>query len=281
MAVKPKGKVTVTPETVKAAKAANAAKSSSTSLARANAQLPTNYQEQMAAEVAALGTRLAAPTGKAIQVTQSKQFRFPDETKVDSFKGVIVGFVSTNAYYEGDFDKDNIVPPNCFAIGVVKNDELMRSENSPDPQPEDGGMACANCWANQWKSAAKGNGKACKNGIKLAILCADGEVRPMSLSSTALKPFGEYVRDVAMAFNKPPFGVMTEFTFAESDYSSVRCGDAIELNDKQLAEVMMLRDDAMAMLQTEPDVSEFEEKVVAKRAKPQGKAAAKSVGKRA
>lgn len=268
-------KVKVTPATVKAAKA-------STAVARAKVSLPANAADILAADVAALGTKLAAPTGKSIQVTQSKQFRFPDGATVDSFKGVIVGFVSQNAYYEGDFDRDNIVPPNCFAIGVVKNDDLERSDASPDPQPEDGGSECKGCWANQWKSAAKGNGKACKNSIKLAVLCDDGEVRPLALSSTALKPFGEYVREVVQAFSVAPYGVLTEFSFGASDYSSVRCGNPIKLNDDQLAHSLMARDDAMAMLLTEPDCSEFEEKVVAARAKPaKGKAAAKSTGKRA
>lgn len=250
-----------------------------TSIAKAKLNLPANAKERMAADVAALGNKLAAPTGKAILVTQSKEFRFPDGTTVKSFKGVIVGFVSHNAYYEGDFDRDNIVPPNCFAIGVVKNDDLERSDNSPDPQPEDGGHACKNCWANQWKSAAKGNGKACKNSIKLAILCADGEVRPMGISSTALKPFGEYVREIVQAFGIAPYGVMTEFTFAPSDFSSVRCGNPLKLNEDQLAQVFAVQDDAMAMISVEPDVSEFEEKVVAVRDKPKGKAAAKTPAK--
>lgn len=275
MATKPAGKkVPVTPDTVKAAK---------TAVARAKIQLPVNAADIMAADVAALGGKLAAPSGKAIQVTQSKEFRFPDTSKVASFKGVIVGFVSTNAYYEGEFDRDNIVPPNCFAIGVVKNDDLERSANSPDPQPEGNGTDCKDCWANQWKSAAKGGGKACKNGIKLAIMCDDGEVRPMSLSSTAIKPFGVYVREVVQAFGVAPYGVLTEFSFDSSDYSSVRCGNPLKLNDDQLAHALMARDDAMSMLSTEPDVSEFEEKVVAMRAKPaKGKvAAAKPAGKRA
>lgn len=270
-------KVPVTPATVKAAKAAKAG----TAVARAKVQLPVNAADIMAADVAALAGKLAAPTGKSIQVTQSKQFRFPDDSKVDSFKGIIVAFVSHNAYYEGDFDPKNIVPPNCFAIGVVKNDDLDRSDNSPDPQPEGGAMECKDCWANQWKSAAKGNGKACKNGIKLAVMCADGEVRPLGLSSTALKPFGEYVRNIVQGFSVAPYGVMTEFSFDSSDFSSVRCGNPIKLNDDQLAQVLMAREDALAMLLTEPDCSEFEAKVVAMRAKPaKGKAAATS-GKRA
>lgn len=245
-------------------------------VARAQVALPANARALMDADVAALASKLAAPTGKAIQVTQSKQFRFPDGNTVSDFRGIIVGFVSQNAYYEGDFDRDNIVPPNCFAIGVTKNDELERSENSPDPQPEDGAMDCKSCWANQWKSATKGDGKACKNSIKIAVLCDDGDVRPLNISSTALKPFGEYVRQVVQAFGVAPYGVMTEFGFAASDYSSVRCSNPLKLNDEQLAQVFSLRDDAMAMLMAEPDVSEFEEKVVAARAKPvKGKATSK------
>lgn len=248
----------------------------STAVAAPKAQLPANYQDQLAADAAALATQLAAPSGKAIQVTQSKQFRFPDGTSVDKFKGIIVAFVSSNAYYEGDFDRDNIVPPNCFAIGVVKNDDLEASRNSPDPQNPDDGGACKTCWANQWKSASKGNGKACKNSIKLAVLCDDGEIRPMSLSSTALKPFGEYARDVFQAFRVPPYGVLTEFTFdPKSDFSSVRCGNPVPLNEEQLAQVLMSKDDAVAMISSEPDVSEFDEKVAALRDKPKGKANAK------
>jgi hypothetical protein len=270
-------KVPVTPATIKAAKAAKAG----TSVARAKVQLPVDAAAIIAADVAKLQSQLAAPTGKAISVTQSKQFRFPDGTTVDKFKGIIVGFVSHNAYYENDYDPKNMVPPNCFAIGVVKNDDLDRSSASPDPQPENGGTECKDCWANQWKSAAKGNGKACKNSIKLAVMCDDGEVRPLGISSTALKAFGEYVRSVVQAFSVAPYGVMTEFSFDSSDYSSVRCGNPLKLNDDQLAQVLMSRDDAMAMLATEPDCSEFEAKVVAMRAKPvKGKAAA-ATGKRA
>ncbi len=247
-----------------------------TAVAMPKAQLPANYTDTVAADVAALAQKLAAPSGKAISPMLSKEFKFPDESKHDTFRGIILAFASHNAYYEKEYDKDNIVPPNCFAIGLVKNDDLERSENSPDPQPEDGGTECKTCWANQWKSAPKGNGKACKNSIKLAILCEDGEVRPLGLSSTALKPFGEYVREIVQAFGVPPYGVMTEFGFdMKSEYASVRCGNPIKLNDDQLAHVLSIKQDATEMILVEPDVSEFEEKVVAARGKPVGKAASK------
>lgn len=249
-----------------------------TEVGAVKAQLPANFQEQMAAEVAALAGKLAAPSGKAIQVTQSKKFRMTiadEQVEVDTFKGIILDFVSLNAYYEGNFDPKNIVPPNCFAIGTVKNDSLVSSENSPDPQNDVGG-ACGDCWANQWKSAAIGNGKACKNTLKLAVLCSDGEIRPLSISSTGLKAFGEYVGSVVSAFGVAPYGVMTTFSFdPKSEFSSVRCGNPLRLNEEQLALAFSRKADGHAMISAEPDVSEFEEKVVAAREKPKGKAAGK------
>jgi hypothetical protein len=252
-----------------------------TAVVRAKVSLPANATQMAMEEVEKLKMKLAAPAGKSILVSQSKEFKFPnpDIGTVKSFFGVIVGFTSLNTYYEGAFDRDNIVPPNCFAVGEVKNDDLVASKNSPDPQNTDGGGACSSCWANQWKSAAKGNGKACGNKIKLAILCSDGEVRPMTISSTALRPFGDYVRDVVQAHSLPPYGVMTEFTFADSDFSSVRCGNSTKLDNEQLALVLSLRDSAMQMIAVEPDVSEFEAKVVAAREQPRGKSAVKAKAK--
>ena len=171
-------------------------------------------------------------------------------------------------------DRDNIVPPNCFAVGVVKNDDLIASEKSPDPQNAEDGGACATCWANQWKSAPKGNGKACKTASSWQSCCHDGEVRPMGLSATALKPFGDYVREIVETYGKAPSAVLTEFSFADSDWSSVRCGNAMLLDDDQRA-LVSKKDEALAILLQEPDTSEFEEKVVAKRDKPKaGKKAA-------
>ncbi len=252
--------------------------SPATAIALPKATLPANYEDQMAADVAALSKQLAVSAGKSVQVTQAKKFRYTmddEQIEVDTFKGVIVAFVAHNAYYEGAYNKDNVVPPNCFAIGTVKNDELVSSENAPDPQNGESGD-CKSCWANQWKSAATGNGKACKNAIKLAVLMADGEVRPLSLSSTALKAFGEYCTTVARTFTVAPYGVMTTFSFdPKSEYASVRCSNPIKLEKDQLAVAMSMRQDAMAMLQTEPDVSEFQEKVVDAREKPKGKGAVK------
>lgn len=235
--------------------------------------MPDDAKAQIAADIARLKEKLAAPSGDGILVSQDKHFKFPDQTKVRDFKGIIIDFVSVNAYYESKYDANNVVPPNCFAIGNVKNDELVPSNNSPDLQAEQGN--CKTCWANAFKSADNGSGKACKQSVKLAILTDTGELQRLSISSTGLKAFGIYVRDVMDSFGTPPYGVMTTFVFDEAfEFPSVRCVDPLQLDDKQFAYAFSKRQEALGMLMVEPDVSEFEEKVVAARNKPKGRAAA-------
>lgn len=252
------------------------AKAATTAVARPSRTavvMPDDAKAQIAADIARLKEKLAAPSGDGILVSQDKHFKFPDQTKVRDFKGVIIDFVSVNAFYEGKYDASNIVPPNCFAIGNVKNDELVPSDNSPDLQAEHGN--CKTCWANAFKSADNGSGKACKQSVKLAILTDTGEIQRLSISSTGLKAFGIYVRDVMDSFGTPPYGVMTTFVFDDaSEYPSVRCVDPLQLDDEQLAYAFSKRQEALDMLMVEPDVSEFEAKVVAARNKPKGRAAA-------
>ena len=261
--------------------AKSAPKTASTAVARSSrtaVAMPADAKAQIAADLARLKEKLAAPSGDGIQVSQDKRFKFPDGEKLTEFKGIIIDFVSFNAYYEGKYDSNNIVPPNCFALGNVKNDELVPSDTSPDLQDE--GKNCRGCWANAFKSADNGSGKACKQSVKLAILTDSGELHRLGISSTGLKAFGIYVRDVADAFGVPPYGVMTTFVFDEgSEYASVRCIDPIQLDDDQLGYAFSKRQEALDMLMVEPDVSEFEAKVVAARGKPKGRAAAATAPK--
>ena len=104
----------------------------------------------------------------------------------------------------------------------------------------------------------------------------DEKARPaLAALRRATRDESRYVRDVAGSLGAAPYGVMTTFTFDEKfDYPSVRCTDPVTLNDDQLAYVFSKRDDALAMLMVEPDVSEFQAKVVEARNKPKGRAAA-------
>ena len=247
---------------------------------RAQVQLPAEVQAQMNADIEAFQSRMSAPVGNRIAVTQDKKFRDAAGDKHDMISGVIIDFIAKKAWYEGEYDKDNIVPPNCFAIGFVPHDALECSENSPEPQHTDG---CKTCPKNAFKSAKNGKGKACKDSYILALLPPDAEegasLVTIELSATAIKPFEKYVRDLARDFGKAPYCFVTDFYFDNtSDYPSVRCGNPQIADGNLIALAYSMREEAGKLLATEPDVSEFDEKVRNKapakgRGKPNGRVA--------
>lgn len=222
---------------------------------KAKIQLPANIQQDMAAEIDAFKNRIAAPTGSRIG-TDEKIFTMPNGDTSDRLSVIIVDFVSYNAYYDKPWNPNAIVPPNCFSLGLEPAG-MIPSENSPEMQAE----SCAACWANQWKSSATGNGKACSNTKLLAVIAPDdpeGPIMLLKVTATALKNFDAYVTGVARAFQRPPRGVITEITFDENlKYSSLRFGNPVACSPEELALAYSKREDAMARLMVEPDVSAF------------------------
>lgn len=272
------------PATKTAAKteAKPAAKSTSTAVARAKVNLPANINEAMAAEIASLQKRLGAPSGDRITVTQGGEIKLPNGLTVDSIECVIVDFVAANYYYDQMFDRNNIVPPKCFAIGLEPAG-LVPSASSPEVQCE----ACAGCWANQFKSARNGKGKACSNTRLLAILPLtndDGSptdentpLRVIKASATAVRFFDGYVGSVVSKYGVPIRGVTTRITLSDDEYPSLRFEVMEKLNvkDSLLAVAYAQKEAAMTRLMTEPDVSQAanDDKPAARRAAPAKKVA--------
>ena len=225
-----------------------------TTVARAKVNLPVDIDAQLAAEAASISARLSAPSGDRIIVTQAKTFKLPDGTETDGpFDAIVVEFVAANFFYEESFERGNITPPKCFALGLDSN-SLVPSDNSPDKQAE----SCASCWANQFGSSGKG--KACQNTRLLALLPPDATidtpVQILKVSPTAIKSFDGYVASVARAFQKPVRAVLTAIGFdPNSEYSSLRFGNPRKTDDMQLLLAMDRREEATARLLTEPDVS--------------------------
>jgi hypothetical protein len=139
---------------------------------------------------------------------------------------VILDHILENKFYEGDFDADNPESPSCYAFG---RDELKLA---PHKLVVEAGTAkhetCKGCPQNEWGSADKGKGKACSNRRRIAMISAgefgkDGKFIPIEapehyqtaqvgyfgLSPTGLKGFAQYVKQLAAALKRPPFGVFT------------------------------------------------------------------------
>lgn len=225
----------------------------STAVAKARVNLPVDVNAAMAAEVAAMQNRISAPSGDRITASQSKKFKLPNGLQVDTLECVIVDFSAGNMYYDSDFDRDNIVPPKCFALGLEPA-ILVPSDNSPDKQAE----SCSTCWANQFKS--KGKGKACSNGRFLALLPLDADAETqlqiLKVSSTAIRGFDALVGSVARSYNMPVRGVVTEISFDPNQEYATMVFRAIGPAPKDLVMLAQsMKDEAITRLLVEPDVS--------------------------
>lgn len=220
-----------------------------------------NYDELLKQEVAQIKDTIAAPSANTIS-TKGKLFTLPDgEQNPGPLSVVILDYISYNSKFPGVYDPNNIVPPECFAVGK-KISDLAPSEMSPNKQHKD----CTGCPQNQWGSGV-GKGKACKNTIRLAVVTPNAKAsdQPMmiTVSPTGLTPFSNYVSEIARELQAPPIRVTTEISFnSASQYPSLLFGSPV-LHDNM--EVMMsLRAKAQDMLLREPDVT---------RAKPTAEAA--------
>lgn len=129
---------------------------------------------------------------------------------------VVVGSIFENNYYDPDFDYDPEAPrsPICFAFSK-KEEGLAPHADSSAPQHE----ACKGCDFNEFGSALKGRGKACKNIRRLALMSAqpltadgvkDGEIAYMKLPVTSGPGWAAYVNQLSAVHKRPPFAVITE-----------------------------------------------------------------------
>lgn len=256
-----------------AKKTASAAKpSTAVAVKKPSGGAIVSIQETLKKQAQELNDKVAPASGITIGVTQAKEFRLPTGEKVDELQVVIVDFTSANYFYEGAYDKDNISPPACFAIGTNPL-QLVPSDNSPAKQND----TCKGCPMNEFGSS--GAGKACKNTRVLAVLPPDAtEETPvwlLKVSPTAIKAFDSYVRSVAAAFQMPPIAVVTTLSFdPNSDYASVRFSDPQP--NENLAAHFGRQDEARKLLAEEPDVSQYG----AAPAKPAKRPVAKTAGGR-
>lgn len=183
-----------------------------------------SIQDALRAQVADTANRVAPASGIKIRATQDKKFILPDGTTTPGpLELVIVDFAAVNTFYETAFNKDDVAPPACFAVGTDPR-KMAPSAEAPNKQAAD----CQVCPNNQFGS--NGNGKACGNGRLLAVLPPDAdEDTPMWLlqpSATAIKGFDGHVSSVARVFQMPPVGVVTEVSFDDSvTYAKMVFGD--------------------------------------------------------
>lgn len=220
--------------------------------------LPMNFAEELAKQAESIQKRIASPSGDRIRM-DGRGYTLPNGQSGPELEVVIIDFVSSNIFYEGNFDKNNPSPPACFAVGPEPT--LLRpTDLSPDKQSE----TCAACPNNQFGS--NGKGKACKNTRLLAITPLsegdDPDDRPiwiMSVPPTSIKAFDAYVASLAIRNRTLPIGVATKlFMDGSVSFAAPRFDAVRPLGDDELASVFPMREEAMARLLATPDFSGYE-----------------------
>jgi hypothetical protein len=153
---------------------------------------------------------------------------------------VILDHIHENVFYEGIYDAGNPRPPTCFAFA------RDGSELAPHETVVEAGQAqhetCKGCSQNEWGTAERGRGKACRNTRRLAMIPAgtidvnSGRFTPftdpdhfetatvgiMKIPVTSVNGFGTYVKQVSGAVRRPPHGVFTRVRVVPDPKTQVR-----------------------------------------------------------
>lgn len=134
-----------------------------------------------------------------------------NKMKDNKINVIILAALIENAYYDGPYDPDNPRAPVCFAFSE-DGEDMAPHDESHDKQNE----TCEGCPQNEWGTADRGRGKACKNLRRIAVLSFEDtstnpsseEIATLSVSVTSVKGYSAYVKHLA-ATGLAPWAVRT------------------------------------------------------------------------
>ena len=185
------------------AKSEKPAKSKAVAKASPSTAIAVIDEQQLANEAALLKQQINIGGGNKIKIEVTGEFKLPEGMSLgNEIRVAIVDFRSRNFFYGTKYNPNNLVPPDCYAIGQIKS-QMAPAEDSPVPQSDN----CAGCALNAFGSG-DGNGKACQNRYWVAVLLEDPE-NPDSLSDPDA-PI--YILDLSPINNKSFEGALAKVT---------------------------------------------------------------------
>lgn len=180
---------------------------------------------------------------------------------------VILDSILENVFYEGAYDPDVPQGPTCFAFG--REEKTM----APHQIVLDGGTQqctqCDGCEMNEFGSADVGRGKACRNTRRLAMIPAgtfnaagkleliddiehfeSTAIGFMKLPVTSVKGYASFVKQVAGALKRPPFGIVTKVKVVPDAKSQFKVlfEPIMNLPDDVMGAIMARHEEAMAVI---------------------------------
>lgn len=177
---------------------------------------------------------------------------------------VILDSIFETVYYEDRYDPDNPQPPTAFALGRDEK-ELRWHENSRDDLA---GQLCSESEVCEWGSADVGRGKAARETRRLAMIPAgmldksnrfeifkdeafeSAAIGFMRLPVTSVRGYASFVKQVAGALRRPPFGIITKVEVVPDASSQFRVvfNPIEEISDDLMATIMQRHEEAKSTI---------------------------------
>ena len=212
---------------------------------------------------------------------------------------VILDSVLENVFYEGRYDPDVPQGPTCFAFGRDEK-ELAPHKIVIEAGNEQCGASglCAGCPMNEFGTAEVGKGKACRNTRRLGMIPAgtfnaagkfelnedlehyeNTAVGFMKLPVTSVKGYASFVKQVAGALRRPPFGIVTKVKVVPDPKSQFKVvfEPIMNLPDELMGAIMKRHEEVKSTIDFPYQPAEEETAPAPKRG---SRAAAKPVAKR-
>src|SRR5687767_3252451 len=172
----------------------------------------TTWEEQLAQDAKDIAATEDV-TGRFISC-RGAAFHYHGTKLENPLQVIVLDHILENAYYEGDFDPDQPASPVCFALDRDVKDMKPHDLSVKKQHP-----TCAGCPRNEFGTAERGKGKACKNVRRLAIMlpgqldnAATADIAYLKPPVTSVKEWSKYVNGLSSAMNRPPYSMVTEIT---------------------------------------------------------------------
>lgn len=226
-----------------------------------NGKAMTSWDEELAQYAKIAAAAEEADTGGQFFSTAGGVLSWNDSPFDNNQMGVIIlDSIFENIYFEEEYDPHNIQPPTCFAFARERN--MLKPHPSVVALEQDQCSECAGCGWNEFASAKRGRGKACRNTRRLALISAGefdrkGEIFEMEddpdellsypigfmrLPVTSVKGYANYVTQLQKALNRPPFGVITRIRVVPDPRNQfVVTFDVLDRVPSELGEAVMQR----------------------------------------
>ena len=225
----------------------------------------TVLDAELANEIVDIKSMIGQASGNKIKLEPTGDYVLPSgENLGNEIQVVVLDFVSKNQWYQNPFNPNNIVPPDCYAIGKVLS-QMQPESDSPNMQGGADGD-CATCPLNQFGSGNNGQSKACKNSRLAAALvidpndpeastAPDAPIYTIEFAPTSIKAFDGMVTGTARTLNGPPIkAIWTLSARNAGTYALQTFSDPLP-ND-MLGSHIHRRAETVDMLNRKPDFSQ-------------------------